>query len=364
MACGLVAFESSTYLTPSLVATSSVRCGRLPNRLATEAIASGATPNLAAPQCRCHHILKVVGPIHADIGRVLVRTFAGVSVEGRHDAPVHPRHQSRRSPQPSFSRAQTSSGESSPNPAISAFEPEAIAMHPGSSTRITSRSSAFWFSVIRPWPRGSPRSRSASRSGRRRRSGRSPPPGWNLSMNASWKLESSATRKLPATESLAAVTNGTPMLPTASAPAGRPPGGSRPAEVVVVVLPLVPVIASTGPLARPNPSSTSLITLVPRASAAARTGLAGGTPGLGTIRSAQPRSSSTTVLVRLPEADPDAPLGQPGAQRLAGRVGKDSWARTSAPEERSTSATAAPVILPRPRIRTRCAGLFNPLRRR
>ncbi len=84
--------------------------------------------------------------------------------------------------------------------------------------------------------------------------------------------------------------SGTPMFPPTSTciPAAS---NIRPINVVVVDLPLVPVTATMRPRSQRDASSSSPITGMSAARAAATSGCAGETPGLSTIKSA-PRSVS------------------------------------------------------------------------
>src|SRR6266849_6508302 len=157
--------------------------------------------------------------------------------------------------------------------------------------------------------------------------------GRKRSTHSSWKLDTSTTAISGARST--AATSGVPRLPPVKV--RRPARSSaRPTRLVVVLLPLVPVMATSGHGSSPKASSISLSTAMPRRTAAASTGASRGTPGLGTTRSipasrsgpSSPRRSST-------------PAGIPLTPRAA--AGRASAARTRTPRAASAAATACPV---------------------
>src|SRR4051794_34271962 len=99
--------------------------------------------------------------------------------------------------------------------------------------------------------------------------------GAKVFVNCSWNDDTSATTT--STGCSTASTNGRPMLPAATA---RFPDSTSIAatNVVTVVLPLVPVMATIGIVARRAASSISLTSSTPAESAMAYTGCDTGTP--------------------------------------------------------------------------------------
>ena len=101
---------------------------------------------------------------------------------------------------------------------------------------------------------------------------------------ASWKLESSATNHPPSGRAGTASVGGVPMFPTASA--GRPASPSRcVASEVVVVLPLVPVMATHRSGLSRQASSGSPTTSAAHAAAERKKAESTGMPGEATTRS-------------------------------------------------------------------------------
>ena len=101
---------------------------------------------------------------------------------------------------------------------------------------------------------------------------------------ASWKLESSATNHSPSPRSARASVGGVPMLPTerAAMPASRM---RCVVSEVVVVLPLVPVIATQRSGLSRKASSTSPTSSREQAAAERRKAESSGIPGEATARS-------------------------------------------------------------------------------
>ena len=104
-------------------------------------------------------------------------------------------------------------------------------------------------------------------------------------MCSSWKLESSATTVASAATSPGMAASAWPTLPPTAtgSPASRK---MAPVSSVVVVLPLVPVMPTTGLGRKRQANSTSLHSGTPRRRASCTAALASGTPGLLTSRSA------------------------------------------------------------------------------
>src|SRR5437588_4378575 len=153
----------------------------------------------------------------------------------------------------------------------------------------------------------------------------------------SWKLDSStASTRCPASS---ASTTGSPTLPqaTASSPALRRMDSSM---LTVVVLPLVPVTASQvggcshSRLIR-QASSTSLITSIPAATAAASSGLSARQPGLVTTRSVPSGGSVNPATSSAPALPTEA--------SAASRCSAASVTVTTAPWPSRASAAERPV---------------------
>ena len=151
-------------------------------------------------------------------------------------------------------------------------------------------------------------------------------------MDSSWKLDSSqtvASSRSPASTRLLSALPRFPPVKTR-----RPAAASRcPQSAVVVLLPLVPVIPSSGSSMRREASSTSPITSRSRERASAKIASESGTPGLTTTRS-MPRSESGTTRRNSPSKE----------------TSSSSAAITCAPPDRSSRAAAAPLF-PRPTTR-------------
>src|SRR6516225_3791941 len=169
----------------------------------------------------------------------------------------------------------------------------------------------------------------------------------------SWKLDSSAAMTGYGSGSVTASMTGRPTLPAAMLRC--PAAVSMAASIsTVVVLPLVPVTPSHS--CRPPPgsagrsrqaSSTSPITGMPAAAAAATSGLPGRNPGAVTTRSVPDGSAGCSVNV----TGTPRPANSWAARRLASSS-RPSTAVTSAPRAASRRATGGPVI-PRPLTKTR-----------
>ncbi len=162
---------------------------------------------------------------------------------------------------------------------------------------------------------------------------RQPTRGRRRSTHSSWKLETSATAISGAWSS--ALMSGVPRLPPMKV---RRPARSRarPTRLVVVLLPFVPVMATSGQARRRKASSISLQTGMPRRTAAASTGTSRGTPGLGTTSSTPARSCGPSSPKRS-----STPAGAPVTPSAA--AGRASATRTRTPRAVSAAATACPV---------------------
>ena len=116
---------------------------------------------------------------------------------------------------------------------------------------------------------------------------------------ASWKLESSATNHAPSRRRTSSSVQSLPMLPTetASVPAERSIAVTR---EVVVVLPLVPVMATQRSGLSRHANSGSPMTSVEQARAAEKNAERSGMPGEATARSKRPRTSSLPSTTRTP----------------------------------------------------------------
>ncbi len=164
---------------------------------------------------------------------------------------------------------------------------------------------------------------------------------------SSWKLDNSRTNTSGQGRAPPAVSNGvntsstaSPMLPatTVARPAAR---HSAPVSAVTVVLPFVPVIASTfcsGGNARAK-SSMSPASSAPRATAAAIGGWSLGTPGLIAIRSAPANVASVNGPVV--SGTPGSAAASSAARGGSARV---SATRTRAPSRARYRASDSPVI--------------------
>jgi hypothetical protein len=141
---------------------------------------------------------------------------------------------------------------------------------------------------------------------------------------------------------------GLPMFPQARAlrPRGRPLAKIAAVSAVVVVLPLVPVTATTSSVRlKARLVSTSLKTGIPAASRRAMTGALRGMPGLLTVKPAFSTRSEC------PEPSQIRPLGR-RVSALTTAAFRVSLAKTVKPLARSRRAAASPD-LPRPRTQAR-----------
>ncbi|SII94473.1 Uncharacterised protein [Mycobacteroides abscessus subsp. abscessus] len=167
----------------------------------------------------------------------------------------------------------------------------------------------------------------------------------------SWKLESSiASTSSPGSRT--ASSSGVPMLPQARA---RSPAASSidSSIVVVVVLPFVPVIASHFASLVPRmrqASSTSPMTGIPAAIAAASTGCSGFQPGEVTTRSNRPSGRSATAAG--PRRMSTSKTSRISVFSLRSRVVSPSMTTTSAPRSPRWTAAGKPVT-PSPVTRIR-----------
>ena len=112
-----------------------------------------------------------------------------------------------------------------------------------------------------------------------------PTAGLKVAMVSSWKLLTSTTTRSTVEPLSTCPIRGLPILPPTKT---RSPErvSISPKRAVVVVLPLVPVTASSGLRKKRAASSISPTTATPRRRASARGSRVWGTPGLRTIRSA------------------------------------------------------------------------------
>ena len=118
-------------------------------------------------------------------------------------------------------------------------------------------------------------------------------------------------------------------------------------RVVTVVFPFVPVMAMTGTRRNRKASSISLTTGMPRFSASRSSGLKGGTPGEGTMRSMPSTIAGSAPPVRMRS---ERPARAPRAS-CSSVCGFSSVTVTTAPLAAAKRAVAIPV-LPRPMTRT------------
>src|SRR5882672_3026043 len=142
-------------------------------------------------------------------------------------------------------------------------------------------------------------------------------------------------------ESATCALRGVPMLPPTTAL--KPPAvNMRPASVVVVDFPFVPVIATMRPVSQRDASSTSPITGMPALRAAATCGWVSGTPGLNTIKSA---------LSKVSDRCSPSSRAMPASRRrcsssVRSSLGRRSVSVTRAPRSASSSAAATPLRAP------------------
>ncbi len=164
---------------------------------------------------------------------------------------------------------------------------------------------------------------------------RTPTRGRNVSMWSSWKLDTSSTATPWVGTSRAPSENAVPMLPATSV--GRLSASNTcPSRLVVVVLPLVPVIATIGALQNHDAASISETTGVPRSIAARTSAAVDGTPGDTTIRS---QASETSPCPPNSTLTPTASI----SSRTSARSGPLSVSRTPAPADASRRAAAIPL---------------------
>ena len=162
--------------------------------------------------------------------------------------------------------------------------------------------------------------------------------GCKVSMESSWKLLTSTTATSKSSFSRSRLTRGLPMLP---------PTKTRwplwlimsPTSSVVVVLPLVPLMATIGSLRKRLASSSSPIIGTDLLLASCNCGKFRGTPGLTTMRSASVNSSAGWP----PNANEHPSLEAESASEPKSSAGRWSVMVTRAPWSRRNSATARPV---------------------
>src|SRR5579862_491668 len=312
----LVAFESSYQRTPSRSRTTVSRCGS-----GSTASIVACTASAGAPASRAvATAARMFSTLWRPASRVRPRSYRSSPPSG-----------ARNAAKPSPAKAPHGTA-AAPNETTRERTP-ATARHASGSSRFTtaqssapcaakSRAFVSRYSANVPW-----RSRW---SGVRLR--RHPTRGRKRSTHSSWKLDTSTTA-ISGGSSSAAI-NGVPRLPPVKV--RRPARASaRPTSVVVVLLPFVPVMATTGHDSMRKASSISLHTGIPRRTAAASSAASRGTPGLGTTRSMSRSRSGPSSPSRS-----STPAGTRGAPLAAGRA---SATRTRAPRCASAAATASPV---------------------
>src|SRR5688572_4136 len=160
--------------------------------------------------------------------------------------------------------------------------------------------------------------------------------GRNVSIVSSWKEETSATTTPSGGNVSACAASGVPMLPPISTGRDRPPS-SAPVSAEVVVLPLVPVMATVSASMARQPSSSSPITGTPRLRAGASCEPSTGTPGLMTTSSVPAKAAAPST-----RCTPSA--ASAATSRPSEATGFRSVARTSAWAAASRRAAATPRL--------------------
>src|SRR5512137_171669 len=165
-----------------------------------------------------------------------------------------------------------------------------------------------------------------------------PTRGRKRSTPSSWKEESSTTATSKRVPESSSSQSGVPRLPPTKA--ARSSWKSRPVSAVVVLLPLVPVMATTGTCSRSRKaSSTSPTTGIPARRAAAMPGSVSGTPGDTTTRSAEVKSRSSCPPSASEIASPSSEASVPASSAMVRR----SVTVTRAPSRAASRAAAAPL---------------------
>jgi hypothetical protein len=181
-----------------------------------------------------------------------------------------------------------------------------------------------------------------------------PTRGRNRCAVSSWKLDTSTTAKPPAPAAgvPTASLSGVPRFPPTNV--GCPVAASiSPTSVVVVDLPLVPVMATTGAAMNCAASSSSPVMGTPALRAAA-TSASGGTPGDSTTSCADRK-----LCARCPPSSRATPAGSAASAAASAASGWRSVTVTRAPR-RAHSAAAATPERPRPTTSTRLPARSTP----
>src|SRR5918999_2088864 len=275
-----VAIESLTNATPPTSPTGSSRCGTPGNVASASAIRSSSLPSTRAAATAAAAFARLCAP-----------RMTGSAGSGS-------------SPPNSTRRARPGT----------AVNPRGTTAASSPVCRSNTRSFAALYASTVPWRSRWSDSRFVSTAIR----------GRNSCTSSSWKLDTSLTISSPGGTASTSPVSGRPTFPATGAPS------IAPSSSLVVVLPFVPVTATSGLSSSRKPSSSSLQTGTPRALASRTSAFSAGTPGLLTSRPTPSRS----------ETSPSFPSVRSAPMTSTPR--RSSAAAAARPERASPSTSARP----------------------